>query len=79
MNDTTAQDRPQREPKTQSSDGRGQPSQSKPRESTAPGQSGSRFEKFAATQAAGDGVQGDTLKKDKTVDEELGAKMADRK
>ena len=39
----------------------------------------SRFEKFAATQAAGDGVQGDTLKKDKTVDEKISANMADRK
>ena len=39
----------------------------------------SRFEKFAATQAAGDGIQGDTLQKDKTVDEKLGANMADRK
>jgi hypothetical protein len=39
----------------------------------------SRFEKFAATQAAGDGVQGDTLKKDQTVDEKIGANMADRK
>jgi hypothetical protein len=39
----------------------------------------SRFAKFAATQAAGDGIQGDTLKKDKTVDEKIGANMADRK
>jgi hypothetical protein len=39
----------------------------------------SRFEKFAATQAAGDGIQGDTLKKDKSVDEKIGANMADRK
>ena len=39
----------------------------------------SRFEKFAATQAAGDGIQGDTLKKDKSVDEKLGANMPDRK
>jgi hypothetical protein len=39
----------------------------------------SRFEKFAATQAAGDGIQGDALKKDKTVDEKIGANMADRK
>jgi hypothetical protein len=46
----------------------------------APQQEGmSRFEKFAATQAAGDGVQGDTLKKGKTVDEKIGANMADRK
>jgi len=39
----------------------------------------SRFEKFAATQAACDGIQGDTLKKDKSVDEKIGANMADRK
>jgi hypothetical protein len=39
----------------------------------------SRFEKFAATQAAGDGVQGDTLKKGQTVEEKIGANMADRK
>ena len=39
----------------------------------------SRFEKFAATQAAGDGIQSDTLKADKSVDEKIGANMADRK
>jgi hypothetical protein len=39
----------------------------------------SRFEKFASTQAAGDGIEGDTLKLGKTVDEKLGANMADRK
>jgi hypothetical protein len=39
----------------------------------------SRYEKFAATQAAGDGVQGDTLKSDKTEAEKIGANMADRK
>jgi hypothetical protein len=39
----------------------------------------SRFEKFAATQAAGDGIEGDVAKKDKTEDEKLGAQMADRK
>lgn len=39
----------------------------------------SRFEKFAATQAAGDGIQGETLKKGQTVDEKIGANMADRK
>jgi hypothetical protein len=39
----------------------------------------SRFERFAATQAAGDGVEGDVLKSDKTLDEKLGAHMADRK
>jgi hypothetical protein len=39
----------------------------------------SRFEKFASTQAAGDGIEGDALKRGKTVDEKLGANMADRK
>jgi hypothetical protein len=39
----------------------------------------SRFERFAATQAAGDGIEGDILKRDKTVEEKLGANMADRK
>jgi hypothetical protein len=53
--------------------------QSKRGENTPPAKDVSRFEKFAATQAAGDGIQGDTLQKDKTVDEKLGANMADRK
>ena len=79
MKDITAQGRPQPKPKVRSSDGKWQPNQSKPPETALPTQGPSRFEKFAATQAAGDGVQGDSLKKDKTVDEELGAKMADRK
>jgi hypothetical protein len=39
----------------------------------------SRFEQFASTQAAGDGIQGDTLKPNKTTDEKIGANMADRK
>jgi hypothetical protein len=39
----------------------------------------SRFEKFASTQAAGDGIEGDPLKRGKTVEEKLGANMADRK
>jgi hypothetical protein len=38
-----------------------------------------RFEMFAATQAAGNGIEGDVLKPDKTIDEKLGANMADRK
>lgn len=79
MKDITAQDRPLRRPKARSAEGQRQPNQSKPPKTASPAQGASRFEKFAATQAAGDGVQGDTLKKDKTVDEELGAKMADRK
>jgi hypothetical protein len=47
--------------------------------STANPQEASRFEKFASTQAAGDGIQGDVLKPNKTVDEKIGANMADRK
>jgi hypothetical protein len=39
----------------------------------------SRFEKFAATQAAGAGIEGDVAKKNKTEDEKLGAQMTDRK
>jgi len=53
--------------------------QSKHGQNTPQPQDVSRFEKFAATQAAGDGIQGDALQKDKTVDEKLGANMADRK
>lgn len=45
----------------------------------APPSGSSNFEKFAATQAAGDGIQGDTLKKRQTTDEKIGANMADRK
>jgi len=54
-------------------------SQSKQSQSTPQHPGVSRFEKFAATQAAGDGVQGDVLKPHKTADEKLGANMADRK
>jgi hypothetical protein len=39
----------------------------------------SRFTRFAATQAAGDGIEGDTMKPNKSVDEKIGANMADRK
>jgi hypothetical protein len=39
----------------------------------------SRFEKYATTQAAGDGIEGDLRKKDKTPDEKIGAQMPDRK
>jgi hypothetical protein len=39
----------------------------------------SRFEKFASTQAGGNGIEGDVLKPDKTIDDKLGANMADRK
>jgi hypothetical protein len=51
----------------------------KPGPPTPQRQGVSRFEKSAATQAARDGIQGDTLKKDKSVDEKIGANMADRK
>jgi hypothetical protein len=39
----------------------------------------SHFEKFASTQAAGDGIQGDTLQPNQTTEEKIGANMADRK
>ena len=40
---------------------------------------GSKYEKFAATQAAGDGIEGDVKKKHKSEEEKLGAQMVDRK
>ena len=82
MNDTTRQNRPQSDAKAPSaeSDRQRPPNQSKQAQRATPdNQDVSSFEKFAATQAAGNGIQGDTLKKDKTVDEKLGAQMADRK
>jgi hypothetical protein len=39
----------------------------------------SRFEKYAATQAGGDGIEGEVLKSGKTPDEKIGASMPDRK
>jgi hypothetical protein len=39
----------------------------------------SRFEKYAATQVGGDGVEGEVLKSSKTPDEKIGASMPDRK
>ena len=66
MNDATSQNQPKPDAKTLV-------------DATEQRQGVSRFEKFAATQAAGDGIQGDTLKKDKSVDEKIGANMADRK
>jgi Protein of unknown function (DUF2934) len=71
MNDTTRQNQSVPDAKT-AVDATQQPPTQQP-------QGVSRFEKFAATQAAGDGIQGDTLKKDKSVDEKIGANMADRK
>jgi hypothetical protein len=43
------------------------------------GPSKSRFEKFASTQAGGDGVEGEVLKPGKTQEEKIGASMPDRK
>jgi hypothetical protein len=39
----------------------------------------SRLEKYAATQAGGDGIEGDVRKRHKTDAEKLGAQMPDRK
>jgi hypothetical protein len=66
MNDTTRQNQPNPDAKT-------------PVDATEQRQGVSRFEKFAATQAAGDGIEGDVLKSGKTIDEKLGANMPDRK
>ena len=84
--DTTRQDRSEPDPKavaeaTQRGDAKtqGTPSQSKDFRGTPQHDDASRFEKFAATQAAGDGIQGETLKKGQTVEEKIGANMADRK
>jgi hypothetical protein len=38
-----------------------------------------RLANYAATQAGGDGIEGDVAKPDKTEDEKLGAQMPDRK
>ena len=67
--------------------GRNQSEAEEPTRKDSPAESGSgsavhttsRFEKFAASQAAGDGIQGDVRKPEKTVDEKIGANMADRK
>lgn len=66
MNHTTSQNQSKPDAKT-------------PIDATEQPQGASRFEKFAATQAAGDGIEGDVLKSGKTIDEKLGAKMADFK
>ena len=83
MNETTRQSQPKPDAKAleaneQAADSSRQGSHVKPDPGT-PQHGISRFAKFAATQAAGDGIQGDTLKKDKTIDEKIGANMADRK
>jgi hypothetical protein len=66
MNDTTSRNQPKRDIKTLVN-------------VTEQRQGVSRFEKFASTQAGGDGIEGDVLKPNKTVDEKLGANMPDRK
>jgi Protein of unknown function (DUF2934) len=87
MNDTNGQNQSKAGAKTpvqetqQSGDSSPQvrPSQSQ-RVQGKPQQKGvSRYEKFATTQAGGDGIEGDVLKPVKTIDEKLGANMADRK
>lgn len=86
--ETTMNDMNQNQPKSdakpletteQAADSSRPGSHAKPGRVTPQHQGVSRFEKFAATQAAGDGIQGDTLKKNKSVDEKIGANMADRK
>ena len=85
--DATRQERPEPDAKVaakateQAGDAKakGTPSQSKDFPGTPQPPGASRFEKFAATQAAGDGIQGDALKKGQTVEEKIGANMADRK
>lgn len=86
MNDTTPQNSPEPDAKAlQATEKAGDVRredplpQSKSGQTTPPPEGASRFEKYAATQAAGDGIQGDVLKPRKTVDEKLGANMADRK
>jgi Protein of unknown function (DUF2934) len=66
MSDTTSQNQPKPDAKT-------------PVDATEQRQGVSRFEKFASTQAGGDGIEGDVRKPGKTTDEKLGANMADRK
>jgi uncharacterized membrane-anchored protein len=71
----TMNDTPETQPKTHART----PADAKAPVDATKRQGVSRFEKFAATQAAGDGIEGDVLKSGKTVDEKLGANMADRK
>lgn len=83
MNETTPQSQPKSDTKAleaneSAQDSSRQDLHAKP-DTGMPQHGISRFEKYAATQAAGDGIQGDTLKKNKTVDEKIGANMADRK
>ena len=86
MNDTTRQNMRKQEAKDpQATEKAGEVrredalSQSKRGQPTPLPEDVSRFEKYAQTQAAGDGIEGDVLKPGKTADEKLGANMADRK
>ena len=86
MNDTTRPNSPEPNAKApQATENAGDVRREDPlpgskRGQTTPSPEGaSRFEKYAATQGAGDGIEGDVLKPGKTVDEKLGANMADRK
>jgi Protein of unknown function (DUF2934) len=82
MNDTTRQSQPKSDAKAlevKEQDSSRPSSPAKPGQDMPQHDGVSRFEKFAATQAAGDGIQGDALKTGKTVDEKIGANMADRK
>ena len=82
MSDATSQSQAKPDAKAVEATAKAGNTQGPPRESQhgQPALHGdSRFERFAATQAAGDGVEGDVLKPDKTLDEKLGANMADRK
>lgn len=58
---------------------RSAPDASKQRREAAQQPEVSRYEKYAATQAAGDGIEGDVLKPNKTTDDKISANMADRK
>jgi len=64
-------------PQTRDEEAQESPQGAKHKDTSQPAKS--RFEQFASTQAAGDGIQGDTLKPNKTADEKIGANMADRK
>jgi hypothetical protein len=87
MNDTISQNKspadvktPAKETRQAENSGRqASPTQSQRVQTTPQPNNVSRFEKFATTQAGGDGIEGDTLKSGKNIDEKIGANMADRK
>jgi hypothetical protein len=87
MNDTTGQDKshtsskPPAQEREQAEDSspRTPPSQASRVQGIPQQNSVSPFERFATTQAGGDGIEGDALKPGKTIDEKVGANMADRK